>query len=131
MITTYFMNKIQDDIFLADYAKPTTYYLGVSSTAPTVAGTNFTEPVGKGYARVPLTRGSDFIASVNGVTKNKNNEEFPLSTEDWANMTHWGIFDSITGGNLLIANTLTKQRNIQSEMKLYIDANGLTFTLSN
>ena len=131
MITTYFMNKIQDDIFVTDYAKPSTYYLGVSSTVPVVAGTGFTEPVGKGYSRVALTRGSDFVPAVNGMSKNKNNEEFPLSTDDWGTMIWWGIFDAPTGGNLLIANTLTKSRMIQSEMKLFIDANGLTTTLGN
>ena len=131
MITAYFMNKIQDDIFVANYTKPTTYYLGISSTVPTVAGTNFTEPVGKGYARVPLARGTDFVASVNGESKNKNMKDFPMSTEDWGNMVWFGIFDSATSGNLLMANRLTKERNIQSDMKLLIDANGLSFTLGD
>ena len=130
MITNYMRNKVIEDWFMADQTKVTTYYLGVSSTAPTVAGTGFTEPTGNGYARVALTRGSDFTKAGDGIVKNKLLEQFPISTGTWANMTHWGIFDSPTGGNLLLSDRLEYDRDIKINMQLIIEANGITLTCS-
>ena len=128
MITTYLQNKLIEDLFIGDYVKPTTYYLGVSTTAPNEDGTGFTEPVGNGYARIPLTRTTDFTRTANGTVKNVNDENFPISTGDWGNCTHWGIFDASTGGNLLVADLLTHARNIGIDMQLFIDANGVSIS---
>ena len=59
MNTTYFKNIIMGNVFrtATGTALPTTYYIGLSSTAPTAEGTNVTEPSGSGtgYRRVQLT----------------------------------------------------------------------------
>ena len=58
MNTTYFLNLVAGNVFgtKTSPAIPTTYYLGLSSTAPTSSGTNVTEPssAGSAYARVKL-----------------------------------------------------------------------------
>ena len=57
MITTYFANCAMGNLFKTQTtpALPTAFYLGLSTTAPQVDGTNVTEPVDAAYARVKLT----------------------------------------------------------------------------
>lgn len=56
MTTTYFLNLTAGNLFGSkkDPSIPAAYYIGLSSTAPDVSGTNVTEPStsGTGYARV-------------------------------------------------------------------------------
>lgn len=49
------------------------------------------------YARQPAT----FTTPEEGQTSNKADILFPIAEENWGQITHIGIFDSVTGGNLL------------------------------
>jgi hypothetical protein len=88
------------------WTPPATLYLGVSSTTPTEAGGNFTEPSTGSYARVS-TAAADWSAASGSAPAVKTNtavKTFPTATGDWvsgANLTHFGIFDASTAGNLL------------------------------
>jgi hypothetical protein len=80
--------------------RPTTWFLGLSTTTPTDAGANFTPPAGGAYARVAAT----FAAGSDGAGNYVANSavvEFPESTTNWGTMTYGGIFDAITAGNLI------------------------------
>lgn len=131
-ISTYMKNKIQDELFSGvAFAAPSTYYIALSKTAPNADGTGVTEPSGMGYARVSINKdAASFTTSADGVVKNKIRLNFNESTGDWGNITHYAIYDAATGGNMLWFSQLTKARNIQDEMQMFIDPNGLTFTLS-
>lgn len=88
------------------WSPPATLYLGLSSTTPTEAGGNFTEPSTGSYARVS-TAAADWSAASGSAPAVKTNtaaKTFPTATGDWvsgANLTHFGIFDASTAGNLL------------------------------
>lgn len=94
--------------FLTDpaYTPPATMYLALSSTTPTEAGGNFTEPSGGAYARVS-TAAADWGAATGTAPATKSNtavKTFPTATADWVagvNLTHFGLFDASTAGNLL------------------------------
>ena len=73
---------------------PNTVFIGLSSTTPTDAGTNVTEPVGNGYARISLTIGA--AAARNRA--NTNAVQFAASGGDWGTMTHSVIYTALTGG---------------------------------
>lgn len=94
------------------YTPPTTLYLALSSTTPTEAGANFTEPSGGAYARVS-TVAADWDAATGTAPATKANgavKTFPTATADWvaaANLTYFGIFDASTAGNLLCFGALT------------------------
>lgn len=57
MTTQYFLNVVAGNVYATDVATtlPTQYYIGLSTTAPTITGTNVSEPSGAGYSRVELT----------------------------------------------------------------------------
>lgn len=102
------------DHFFTDpaYTPPTTMYLGLSTTTPTEAGGNFTEPSTGSYARVS-TNAADWSAASGttpAVKTNTATKTFPTATATWsagANMTYFGLFDASTAGSLLAFGLLT------------------------
>lgn len=109
-------------------ALPTNFYIGLSTTAPTTAGGNVTEPSDSAYARVRL---SSLSAPSGGEVKNSQAISFADSTTDWGQVTHFVIYDAATGGNLLIYNTLDKPRTIQSDSQVSFKVNGLELSLKD
>lgn len=136
MNTTYFKNVIMGNVFRTSTGTsiPTNYYIGLSSTAPTAAGGNVTEPSlsGSGYARVALT---SLTAPDDGVINNSSAINFPESTADWfpasAPATYYVIYDAQTGGNLLMYNQLTTSRVIETNTIATIKANSLYLQLTD
>lgn len=136
MNTTYFKNLIMGNVFKTDtsVSLPTNIYIGLSSTAPTAAGGNVTEPStsGTAYARVRLT---SLTAPSGGVITNSSAISFPESTATWFNSanpaTHYVIFDAATGGNLLMYNSLTASRVIEVNTIATIKASSLYLQLTD
>ena len=73
----------------------TNAYIGLSTTAPTAAGGNVTEPSGNGYGRVAANSGS-FSAS-GGIITNGSYIYFEEATASWGTITHIIVCDSATG----------------------------------
>lgn len=115
-ITTYQANRLNDYLFGATSFTPNgTYYIGLSTTAISAAGTGATEPTGGGYQRVAVTNNkTNFTDSTGGIVQNKVHFEFPESTTAWGTITHVFISDSLTGGNILYYDALTTPRTIQT-----------------
>ena len=67
MNTTHFLNRVAGNLFRTQTspAIPTEYYIGLSTTEPTMAGANVSEPASStGYGRVLL---ENLGTPVNGV----------------------------------------------------------------
>lgn len=106
------------------YTSPATVYLGLFTSDPTDAGTG-TEVSGGGYARQAVT----FSAPSNGSTSNSAEVLFPQATANWGTVTHVGIFDAATGGNLLLHGALAVSKTIATGDQFKIAAGKLTVTL--
>ena len=68
------------------------------------------------YARQPAI----FTTPSEGQTSNKADILFPIAEENWGPITHIGIFDSVTGGNLLFKSPaeFIKTIDISSQYKI-------------
>ena len=135
MNTTYFKNTIMGKVFgTSNVNLPSHYFIGLSSTAPTVGGTNVTEPStsGTGYARVRL---DSLSTPVDGVITNNAAIIFPESTADWfissSPAAYYVIYDSDVGGNLLMYNALTHSRIIEINTVATIQAGSLVLQLTD
>lgn len=128
MITTYFLNCVMGNVFgtKEEPGLPDTYYVGLSSSEPSVDGSGVTEPAGGGYARVEL---SSLSVPDAGTITNTASVEFEESTQDWGTMTHYVVYDAPEGGNLLLYNALEKVRLVQSENQVRFKTSALTFSL--
>jgi hypothetical protein len=89
------------------YSSPATVYVGLFTTDPTDAGTG-TEVTGGSYTRKAIT----FGAPSNGVSVNSAAVEFDQATASWGTVTHFGILDASTSGNLLYHGALTASKTI-------------------
>jgi hypothetical protein len=107
------------------YTSPATVYAALFTSDPTDAGTG-TECTGTGYARTAIT----FAAPSGGVTTNSAAAcEFPQATGDWGTITHFGIFDALTTGNLLYYGALTTSKVISSGDVFKFSTSSVSVTL--
>jgi hypothetical protein len=117
-----FVDSVEQSLlnhFLTDpaYTPPATMHIGLSSTTPAEAGTGATEPSGGAYARVS-TVAADWSAASGTAPAVKTNtavKTFPTATADWvagANLTHFGLWDAATAGNLLAFGALTTAKPV-------------------
>jgi len=133
MNTPYFMNCVMGNVFGTKEtpALPANYYIGLSTTAPVEGSSGYecTEPASSaGYARVKLTSLSE---PTGGVITNTANIDFAESTAAWGVITHFVIYDALTGGNMLIYGPLSKTRTVESETAMTIRTGYLSLTLQN
>jgi hypothetical protein len=90
------------------YTSPATVYVGLFTSDPTDAGTG-TEVSGGSYARKSMA----FGAPSNGASTNSSAVEFDQATGNWGTITHFGILDALTSGNLLYHGALTSSKVIE------------------
>ncbi len=114
MITNYAANKVLQALCgkQSSVALGATAYVGLSTTTPTAAGGNVTEPSGNGYDRVMLGNYNQSYTQkmsnpTNGAITNTEIIYYPEATGAWGTITHFCIYDAQTGGNLLAFGALT------------------------
>jgi hypothetical protein len=107
------------------YTTPTTVYVGLFTADPTDANTG-TEVTGGSYAR----QSGSFGAPSNGSSTTNANITFPTATGNWGTVTHFGIYDALTTGNLLYHGALNNSKTIQTGDILKIETGNLTVTLA-
>lgn len=123
-MSDYLENEILDHILgTGAYTMPTTVYIGLS-TASFNDDNSGTELSGSGYARVAAT----FSAASGGTTSNSAAVEFAAATGSWGSISHFGVFDASTAGNLLIHGAFTTAKTIATGDILKISAGDLDIT---
>jgi hypothetical protein len=107
------------------YSSPATVYVALYTTDPTDADTG-TEVSGGSYARTAVT----FGAPSDGVSTNNAAVEFPTCTSSWGTITHIGIRDASTSGNLLYHTALDVSKAIDVDDIFRITTGNLSVTLA-
>ncbi len=107
------------------YTAPSTVYLALYTSDPTDADTG-TEVSGTSYARQSITFGSPS----NGASTNSAAIEFPQAGGSWGTVTHVGIRDASTAGNLLYHTALDASKTIATGDVFRIATGSLSVTLA-
>lgn len=107
------------------YTSPTTVYVGLYTSNPDEGNTG-TEVSGGSYARKDVTFGSP----TNGVATNSAAVEFAQATASWGTVSHVGLLDAITSGNLLFYTDLTTSKTIENGDIFKIAAGSFSVTLA-
>jgi hypothetical protein len=107
------------------FTAPTTVYVALYTTDPTDADTG-TECSGTSYARQAVT----FGAPSNGASTNSAAVEFPQAGSSWGTITHIGIRDALTTGNLLYHTPLDASKTIATGDVFRIATASLSVTLA-
>jgi hypothetical protein len=124
-MSDYLENALLDAVLRnTPYTSPSQVYVALFTSDPTDAGTG-TEVSGGGYTRQAVT----FNAPSNGQVTNASDILFPVATASWGTVTHVGIYDAQTGGNLLFSGALTTSKTISTNDQLKIAAGSLSISL--
>ena len=107
------------------FTSPSVIYVGLFTADPTDAGSG-TEVSGGSYARQSVT----FGAPSNGVSTNSAAVEFPQCTSTWGTVSHIGILDASTSGNLYYHTALDSSKTIETGDVFKIAIGNLSVTLA-
>ena len=107
------------------FTAPASVFLALYTTDPTDADTG-TECSGTAYARQSIT----FGAPSNGVSTNSAVIDFPQAGGAWGTITHIGIRDALTTGNLLYHSPLDASKTIATGDVFRIAVASLSVTLA-
>lgn len=123
-MSDYMENKLVDQIFRGQaYSFPSTLYIGLLTTAPSDVGGGV-EVSGGSYARQAIatslanfagtqSAGSTAASSgTGGATSNNVAITFPTPSAGWGTVVAFGIYDALTGGNLMFHATLNVAKTI-------------------
>ena len=131
-LSDYSEQAILNHIFrnTAIFSPPANVYLALFTAAPSDSGGG-TEVTGGSYARKAVSTTSQWSApGVGGHTDNINAQAFPTATASWGTVTHFGIFDAATAGNLLFHGALTVSKTVGSGDTFQFAAGDLDITLA-
>ena len=96
-MSDYLENEILDHTLgVGSWSSPATIYLACYTSDPTDADTG-TEATGGGYARQAMA----FNTASAGSTDNNAVVAFAAASATLGTLSHWGLCDAVTGGNLL------------------------------
>ncbi len=116
-MTTYLKNALYDHVLRnTGYTSPTTVYVGLFYDDPTDAGTQTAEvddhpDYTSGYSRQAVA----WDAPSDGAGDNSAEELFgPILTTDDITITHVGILDASTAGNMLFHTALSSSKVVAS-----------------
>lgn len=125
-MSNHLENELYDHVLRnASYTSPTNIYVSLHTADPTDAGTG-TEVSGGSYARTAVTMG----APTNGSGTNSADVQFPQCTSDWGSVSHIGIWDATTGGNMLFHSPLDTTKNLTTGDVFKIASGSLTVTFA-
>lgn len=121
----YLETKILDHVLRAtSYTAPTTVYLALYTSDP--GDDNYgTEVSGTNYARI-----SSAFSVTNNVATNSGALEYAAAGNAWGTVTHVGVLDASSSGNLLYHSALTTSKAITTGDIFRIPAGSLTVTMT-
>ena len=124
LTNTYETHALQYLLTTATLTRPTAWYVGLYTADPTDTGSGATEISGNGYARKAVT----FTVTGNEAT-NSSSIDFDAATGSWGTISHIGIFDALTSGNLLFTGALTTSKGVTTGDILRLSAGELDITM--
>lgn len=120
-------NKILNFLFNGgSFSAPATVYIGLYTSAPTDAGGG-TEVSGGSYARAAVAcNTTNFPTTTNGSIANNTLITFAQATASWGSVVAFGIFDALSGGNLLYWGTVSPAKTVANGDTMSVAIGSLT-----
>lgn len=124
----YLEDKVLEHVFGGNaFTAPSTLHVALFTVAPSDTGGG-TEVSGGAYARQTAT----FNVSGTNPTEASNvaSIEYPTATASYGTVLAVGVFDALTGGNLLAYSTLTTNKTIDAGDVFRINAGDFDIRLT-
>lgn len=121
----YLETKVLDHVFGGtSYTAPSTLYVALFTAAPSDSGGG-TEVSGGAYARQTIA-----FTTSGDTTSNNAAIEFPTATANYGTVTHVGVYDASSAGNLMAWAALTSSKTIETGDVFRIPSGDLDITLN-
>ena len=109
-LSDYLENKLLDHVLRGtSYTSPTTVYVGLYTSDPADDNSG-TEVSGGSYARQVLA----VTTASAGIVTSDADVTYPQATGNWGTISHIGLLDALTSGNLLMHTELTTSKAIEA-----------------
>ena len=124
--SNYLETEILDHVFAgAAYTAPGTKYLALFTAVADGEAGSVTEVSGGGYARQTVA----FTTSGN-TTSNNAAVEYPTATGNYGTVTHVGVYDASSSGNLMAYAALSSNKTIETGDVFRVPSGDLDITLN-
>ena len=124
--SNFLETEILDHVFAgAAYTAPTTKYLALFTALADGEAGSVTEVSGGGYVRQSVA----FTTSGN-TTSNNAAVEFPTATANYGTVTHVGVYDASSSGNLMAYAALSSNKTIETGDVFRVPSGDLDITLN-
>ena len=112
------------------YSSPSAIYVALFTADPTDANVTANELDDSGYARQAVTGHFNAPHATGGYTSNDAVITFPAIVDAQVVITHIGIYDALTVGNLLFSQALNSSKTLEVNDVLSFGIGALTITLA-
>ena len=124
-LSDYLENNLLDHVLRnVSYTSPTTVYVGLYTSDPADDNSG-TEVSGGSYARQILS----VTTATDGIVTSSADVTFPQATESWGTISHIGLLDAVSSGNLLMHTPLTTSKTIDEGDIFKIPLGSLTASM--
>ena len=125
-LSDYLENKLLDHVLRGtSYTSPTTVFVGLYTSDPGDDNSG-AECTGGAYARQSLS----VTTASGGIVTSSADVTFPQATDNWGTISHIGLLDAVSSGNLLMHTELTTSKTISTGDVLKISSGSLTASLA-
>ena len=128
-MSDYLESKLIDHVFRnIQFITPGVVHVALYSSDPTDAdsGTELVDGTSPGYVRQTITVGT----ATDGVALNDAEVLFAAATGDWLPISHIGVRDEATGGNLLMHRALASNVSVLDTNNFRIPVGDLEITFA-
>jgi hypothetical protein len=122
----YLENKLLDHALATTaYTQPGAVFVSLHTGSPGDADDGANEVSGGSYTR----KAASFASASAGSASTDATITFDAATANWGTITHIGIYDLGSGGNLLFHGAVTTSKTIESGDTFQISSGNLTISL--
>jgi hypothetical protein len=136
--SNYAENKVLDHVLKKTaFTVPSNLWIALSTADPTDTGSSIAEPSGNGYQRVLQ---NSWTTASSRANSNNGDITFPQASGAWGTISHWGIFDASSGGNMIAHGSFSVSKSVVSgnipkinsgDLDISFNSGGVTTTLAN
>jgi hypothetical protein len=129
-LTNYARNKMNDHLFGGiSFTPPTNFWMALSTTNISVSGSNVSEPVGAGYARVLIPNDkSHFSYSTSGCLTVSGSTVYAISSGSFGTVLDIAFFDALSSGSAWMFSSLPSPYIVQNNTVVSFDANTINIS---
>ena len=114
------------DLNSGTFTAPGTLYLALLTADPTDTGSTASEVATGAYARETIS----FGVAVDGVSTTDADVTFTQATASWGTISHFGIMDAESAGNMLFHSNLNTAKTIETDDIFKVSSGNITVTLA-